>query len=75
MAQKYLVDLRDKIGVFGFESFVDEFGHKKVHHLMKENYECNNVFYVYFGCAVYCFSFVEKLDNFHFGLVKLLGNR
>ena len=37
MAQKYLVDLRDKTGVFGFENFVDDFGHENHHHLMNDN--------------------------------------
>ena len=37
MVQKYLVDLRDKIGVFGFENFVDGFGHEIRHHLMNDN--------------------------------------
>ena len=30
----------------------------------------NKVFHVYFGFVVYCFYSVEKMDNFHFGLVK-----
>ena len=37
MVQKYLVDLRDKSGVFGFENFVDGFGHENRHHLMIDN--------------------------------------
>ena len=37
MVQKYLVDLRDKSGVFGFEKIVDGFGYNNLHHLMKDN--------------------------------------
>ena len=37
MVRKDLVDLRDKIGVFGFENFVDVFGHENRHHLMNDN--------------------------------------
>ena len=37
MVQKYLVDLRDKSGVFAFENFVDGFGHENRHHLMIDN--------------------------------------
>ena len=34
----------------------------------------NKVFDVYFCFAVYFFCFVEKMYNFQFGLVKLVGN-
>ena len=34
----------------------------------------NEVFYVSSGFAVYCFYFAEKMDDFHFGLVKLEDN-
>ena len=37
MVQKNLVDLRDKSGVFGFENFVDGFGHENRHYLMIDN--------------------------------------
>ena len=37
LVQKYLVELRDKTGVFGFENFVDGFGHENCHHLMNDN--------------------------------------
>ena len=37
MVQKYLVDLRDKSGVFGFENFIDGFGPEKCHQLMIDN--------------------------------------
>ena len=30
------------------------------------------MFYFYFVFVVYCFYSVEKLDNFHFGLVKFV---
>ena len=74
MVQKYLVDLRDKSRVFNFEKIVDDFDYKNLHHLMKDNYVCNKLFYVYIGFAVYCFYFAEKMDTFHFGLVKCVGN-
>ena len=37
MVQKYLVDLLDKTGVFGFEYFVVGFGHENRHHQMNDN--------------------------------------
>ena len=37
MVQNYLVDLLDKNGVFGFENYVDGFGHENRHHLMNDN--------------------------------------
>ena len=33
----------------------------------------NKVFYVYLGFVQYFYS-VEKTDNFHFGLVNVVGN-
>ena len=74
MVQKYLVDVRDKSGVFGFEKFVDDFGYKNCHRLMKDNWLCNEVFFVYFSFVVNCVYFVEKMDNYHFGFVKFVGN-
>ena len=35
----------------------------------------NKAFVVHFCFAVYYFCFAEKMDNFHFGLVKLVGNQ
>ena len=75
MVQKYLVDLRDKSGVFGFEKIVDDFGYKNLQHLVKSNSMYNKVFYFYSGFAVYCFNFAEKMDSFHLGLVKLVDNQ
>ena len=37
MVQKYLVDLRDKSGVFGSEKIVDDFGYNSLHLLIKVN--------------------------------------
>ena len=34
----------------------------------------NKVFYVYFVFVVYCFYSVEKMDNFHLGLVKFVDS-
>ena len=72
MVQKYLVDLRDKSGVFGFENFVDGFGHEN-RHLMKDNEVYSKVFFVHFGMAVYYFYFVEKMDSFHLGLLDFVS--
>ena len=73
MVQKYLIDLRDKSGVFGFENFVDGFDRKKCHHLMRDNLVYNKLFFVYFGFAVYCFYSVEKMGNFHLGLPEFVA--
>ena len=37
IVQKYLVGLRGKSGVFGFDKIVDDFGYNNLHHLMKNN--------------------------------------
>ena len=37
MVHKYLVDLRDKNGVFGFGNFFDGIGHENRHRLMNDN--------------------------------------
>ena len=37
MVQKYLVGLRGKIGVFGFDKIVDYFDYNNLNHLMKDN--------------------------------------
>ena len=42
---------------------------------MKDNYVYNEVFYIYFGFAVYCFFSVEKISNFHSGLLEFVGYR
>ena len=73
MVQKYLVDLRDKSGVFRFENFIDGFDRKNGHHLMRDNFVYNKVFFVYFGFDVYCFYAVEKMGNFQLGLLKFVG--
>ena len=73
MVQKYLVNLRDKIGVFDFENFVDGFGHKNCHHLMKDSYVYSKVFFVYFGMVGYHFNSVEKTGSFHLGLLEYVG--
>ena len=36
MVEKYLVGLRDKSGVFGYDTIVDDFGYNNLHHLMKK---------------------------------------
>ena len=73
MVQKYLVDLRDKSGVFGFENFVDDFGHENLHHLMKDIWVYSKVLFVYFGIVVYHFYSFEKMDSFHLGLLDFVG--
>ena len=73
MVQKYLVDLRVKTGVFGFENFVDGFGHENRHHLMNDNYVYSKVFFVYIGMVFYYFYSVEKIDSFHLGLLEYVG--
>ena len=73
MVQKYLIGLCDKSGVFGFENFVVGFGRKNCHHLMKDNLVYIKVVFVYFGMAAYCFYSVEKMGNFHLGLLEFVG--
>ena len=34
--EKYLVGLRDKSRVFGYDKIVDDFGYNTLHHLMKK---------------------------------------
>ena len=43
------------------------------HHLMIDNKVYNKVYYVYLGFVHYFYS-VEKMDNFHFGLVNCVGS-
>ena len=43
------------------------------HHLMINNQVYNKVYSVYL-CFVHYFYSVEKMDNFHFGLVKFVGS-
>ena len=74
MVQKYLVGLRDRSEVFGFENFVVGFVRKNRHHLMEDNLVYNKVFFVCFGMAVYCFYFVEKMGNFHLGFLEIVGD-
>ena len=72
MVRKCLLGQYCKNKVFGLNKNVDDFDYSFLHHLMENNLLYNNEVDFWYGIFLYYFYFVEKMDNFHFVLVRIV---
>ena len=67
----FVVVFLHDIPVYMVQKYLVDSSH---HHLMINSLVYSKVVNVYFGFVVFCFYSVEKMDNFHFGLVKFVDS-
>ena len=72
MLRKYLFGQNCKNKVFGLNKIVDDFDYSILHLLMESNLLYKNEVDFWYGIYSFYFYFVEKLDNFHFDLVRIV---